>query len=213
MNINDVQSPTEYPEDILGAIFALQRELMEKYHPIEKSNGLLLTEDVPVDLDDRFGQARLKDFAWRFMEEIGEAIESDASGQDLDHTQEELIDALHFLVEFCILAGVEPEFLLTGYKNLDECVNNLVSIGARDFRHNVTALVMSMGQACNCLKNKPWKQTHILTDKDKFRSRVFTVFRVFIMLCISFRINSAQEIYDLYFRKSEVNKFRQRSAY
>ena len=48
---------------------------MAKYEHIEEANGMLETKDVPVDIDSRKGQARLKNFAWRFTEELAEALE------------------------------------------------------------------------------------------------------------------------------------------
>ena len=62
--------------DKLEAIFARQKELMEKYHDIELRSGLMQTEDCPVNLDDKRGQARIKDFAWRVIEEVGEALDA-----------------------------------------------------------------------------------------------------------------------------------------
>ena len=52
----------EIEGDKLEAIFNRQEELMSKYHDIEKRSGLLQTEDCPVNLDDKRGQARIKDF-------------------------------------------------------------------------------------------------------------------------------------------------------
>ena len=51
MNINDVEDrEVKFKGDKLEAIFNRQLELMEKYHKIEKANGLLQTEKVPVPL-------------------------------------------------------------------------------------------------------------------------------------------------------------------
>ena len=66
--------------NLLKQIFDRQKELMDKYHYIEERSGLLQTADCPVNLDDRRGQARIKDFSWRVTEELGEAL--DALGQD-----------------------------------------------------------------------------------------------------------------------------------
>jgi hypothetical protein len=137
MNINDVEFQ-DRGGDMLEEIFARQRELMEKYHVIEAKNGLLQTPDIPVNLHDAKGQARLKDFAWRITEELGEAM--------------------------------------------------------------------------NCLKNKPWKQTQMLTDVKHYYEELADAFHFFVELCILSGLN-ARDLYELYFRKSEVNKFRQRSNY
>lgn len=57
------------------------------------------TEDCPVNLDDKRGQARIKDFSWRITEEIGEALDAMENESALLHFHEELVDGLHFLTE------------------------------------------------------------------------------------------------------------------
>jgi len=204
-------------EDKLDQIFKRQLELMQKYHDIEKSSGLIITEDVPVDLHDSRGQARLKDFAWRITEELGEALEAFRVHRDIrEHYDEEIADALHFLVEFTILAGVTADrFQLGGQDKLDDLFNanwaatsRVYSSLCRDVGRTVEALAV----ACNCLKNKPWKSTMILTDVEYFITRVKVVWCRFAELCQRSGLNS-DKIFDLYFRKSEVNKFRIRSDY
>ena len=137
MNTNDVKS-VEPQGDMLEEIFTRQNELLKKYHEIEGKNGLLLTKDVPVNVNDSKGQARLKDFAWRITEELGEAM--------------------------------------------------------------------------NCLKNKPWKQTQMLTDEAHYQEELADAFHFFVELLILSGVD-ARKLHDLYFRKSEVNKFRQSSHY
>lgn len=137
MNVNDAEKE-EVTGDKLEAIFIRQRELMEKYHPIEEQQGLLLTPDIPVNLHDPKGQARLKDFAWRVTEELGEAM--------------------------------------------------------------------------NCLKNKPWKQTFMETDEAHYKEEIVDALHFFVELCILSGFD-AESLTDMYLRKSQVNKFRQRSNY
>lgn len=116
MNVNDAKEE-KVDGDLLRAIFDRQKSLMEKYHVIEKGNGLLQTEDCPVNLNDAKGQARLKDFAWRITEEIGEAMnclknkpwKQTQIETDVAHYQEELIDGLHFYVELLILSGFDAD--------------------------------------------------------------------------------------------------------
>ena len=137
MNTKDVKN-IKIEGDKLEAIFKRQTELMKKYHVIENKNGLLQTEDVPVNLDCAKGQARLKDFAWRLTEEIGEAM--------------------------------------------------------------------------NCLKNKPWKQTQMETDKEHFYEEIADALHFFVELCILAGFD-ANTLASYYFGKSEVNKFRQETKY
>lgn len=124
MNINDVDDKeVKFEGDKLEVIFNRQLELMEKYHKIEKENGLLQTGKVPVDMDSSMGQARLKDFAWRITEEIGEAMNTlknkpwkqTQMETDVTHYLEEIVDAFHFFIELCILSGFTAESLTAIY--------------------------------------------------------------------------------------------------
>lgn len=213
MNIDDFKELDQIPDNPLHYIFDKQRELMEKYHVIEEANGLLQTPDVPVDLHDSKGQARLKDFAWRTMEEIGEALESKYRSGSLDHTQEEMADALHFLVEMCILSGVTATDILEGYEGLRELWYSRLPLASYAKSGPLSTFVLDLGTACNFLKNKPWKQTHILTDEVRFKKAMITAFKSFLYLCFTMGIPNEEVLFQLYFRKSEVNKFRQRSNY
>lgn len=215
MNIN--HAVTENIEgDKLIAIFNRQKELMFKYHDIEKRSGLLQTEDCPVNLDDKRGQARIKDFSWRIMEELGEALDAHSSN-DMEHYKEELIDGLHFLVELTILSGVEPEDLLFEKENgncdlLDSlCVVNDFYQNWNSLNGVVTNIVRDLGMMCNCLKNKPWKQTNMITDKNKYLHQLKLVWYDYISL-LTYKM-SASIIAETYLKKSQVNKFRQRSGY
>ena len=193
--------------DKLEAIFNRQKELMEKYHDIELRSGLMQTEDCPVNLDDKRGQARIKDFSWRVMEEVGEALDA-YEQDDMVHFKEELIDGLHFLTELTILSGIE----------LGNTLEELVDMNEPFFKpddkmldHVVRDLVMEMGMMCNCLKNKPWKQTNMVTDKVMFNIQLGKVWNRYI--CLLSMYMSVDEITNTYLKKSQVNKFRQRSNY
>jgi len=196
MNINDVETPKEAPiesKDIWNAIFNKQRELAIKYQEIENMGDLFDTTDTNIDTAK--GQKWIKDFAWRVTEELAEAYE--AKDIDPEHYKEELIDALHFLVELNLIAGVQvfkPTYMLTP--------SSVVSWD----------VVYPLGLMCNTLKNKPWKQTQMLTDrKEFFKYLQQTWDNMFALL--RKEIGSEEAIYLYYFKKNEVNKFRQRSKY
>lgn len=139
MNTEDFETPElSECEDMLDLIFQRQRELMQKYESIEEKNFPHMYKDIPVDINSREGQARLKDFAWRITEELGEAM--------------------------------------------------------------------------NTLKNKPWKQTHVITNEKHYLEEIGDAFHFFIELCILSGLD-AKGLFDIYFRKSEVNHFRIRSNY
>jgi dimeric dUTPase (all-alpha-NTP-PPase superfamily) len=128
VNVNDYQ--VEVPEgDMLQIIFDHQRDLMDKYHPIEEdvvghhipynfhptpsmkefdpSKRPRWLYAGPLNIQDRASQLRFKDFAWRITEEITEATLA-LGEEDETHYLEELIDVLHFSVELLIMCGLFP---------------------------------------------------------------------------------------------------------
>lgn len=218
MNITHAVSE-EIKGDKLEAIFNRQKELMDKYHHIEERSGLLQTGDCPVNLDDKRGQARLKDFAWRVTEEVGEALDAI---DDPEHFCEELIDGLHFLTELSILSGmnsarVYSEITKSAPDEDTDILSEIAHLGSYMFTGEfatqiaVAKLVETLGMTCNCLKNKPWKQSNMVTDKNKFYENLGKVWLVYIAL-LSLHL-TPDEIADVYLKKSQVNKFRQRSNY
>ena len=79
----------------------------------------------------------------------------------------------------------------------------------KDFAWRITE---EFGEAMNCLKNKPWKVTQMETDVVHYLEEIVDAFHFFIELCILSGLN-AEDLFRFYFKKSEVNKFRQRSDY
>ena len=210
MNITHAKKEKTNKES-LRAIFDRQKELMEKYHDIEFKSGLMQTEDCPVNLDDKKGQARIKDFSWRITEEVGEALDAitNESGESaLLHFHEELVDGLHFLTEMTILTGYDlPEY--TTLKDLIEEVSDRDFYSLNDL---VSDHVCYLGMMCNCLKNKPWKQSMMKTNKENFYKHLKLVWSNYIAILTSQNLTE-EEITDLYLRKSQVNQFRVRSNY
>ena len=202
----------EYNGDRLKVIFDRQRELMEKYHDIESRSGLVQTEDCPVNLDDKRGQARIKDFSWRVIEEVGEALDAYAQN-DMVHFAEELIDGLHFLTELTILSGYDYcDIVKQEFEPGEDSLTKLIpSILENDISNCVMVLVRELGMMCNCLKNKPWKQTSMMTDKENYYKQLRKVWYSYIAL-VSNELE-ANGIVGTYLKKSQVNKFRQRSNY
>ena len=217
MNINHA-TVEEFTGDKLQAIFTRQKSLMDKYHDIELKSGLMQTEDCPVNLDDKRGQARIKDFSWRVTEELGEALDAKAAK---DHYQEELIDGLHFLTELTILAGKDYHNLLPGgtalyskdrLEDLVENAKEFISQNGDNLNYWVSKFIENLGMMCNCLKNKPWKQSMMKTDRNAFYGRLAEVWVLYITLLVVSGMD-ADSIVTTYLKKSQVNKFRIRSAY
>ena len=124
MNVTDFDH-IEIPEgDMLATIFGGQHELIAKYHDIEAKRGALVID--PEDfgkIDHRFVQWRIKDLAFRSIEELTEATNTlknkpwkqSEVPTDKTHFYEELADAFHFFIELCITAGMDAEDLARIY--------------------------------------------------------------------------------------------------
>lgn len=115
--------------DMLKAIFARQGDLEEKYHPIEEKNvGHTLPSPFGSihDLDGAARQRRLKEIAYRVVEELSECTNTLKNGKpwksthvptDVDHCLEEAIDAFHFMIEFMLCLGLDANMLYRIYFN------------------------------------------------------------------------------------------------
>lgn len=208
---NDVK--TDSPSKV---IFTRQKELMAKYEGIEERNGLLETHDVPVDIDSYKGQARLKNFAWRVTEELTEALEPvytnnftlAPNSEDYIHTIEEYIDAVHFMAELTILSGLDdqPIFDIPPKERVE--INNPFYLVI-----NTMLVIMNLGLAMNCLKNKPWKQTHVTTDVEKYSQYIVNAGKVLTLILRDYFGLQGDKLANCYLNKADVNKFRQESGY
>ena len=215
MNISHVEDgDIKIPEsNTLQAIFDHQAALHKKYMPVEEKNGIgfALVKDRPFSLDDRFWQYMIKDMSWRVVEELTEASEAKSEGNH-EHHIEELIDALHFYTELLIVIKVSVSDILSGYGT----TNNLMASNFSPFEDEQIGpypTVYLLGIACNLLKNKPWKNTHLQTDSVRFNLNMENGYRHLLRLLYQAGLKRAEDLYLLYAKKNTVNQFRLRSNY
>ena len=224
MNIDDVDT-VDVPDQgrRFHVIFEKQQALMDKYDPIEKRNGANVPEP-PHNLDDKFVQWRLKDLFWRVTEEIAESMEC---VMDVDtgwverwmdvpsirHFFEEQADALHFLVEASIIVGFKPskvEAYWLGAKSASLMLEKKITPAATEAM--CARIIWSLGLAANTLKNKPWKNTHMATDIEKFNLHLSEAWQRVLKLW-AYLETSDEFVFELYAKKCQVNKFRQDTNY
>lgn len=230
MNVNDfnIEIPVGEPLEI---IFGHQRKLMNEYHAIEERNvqrrvpsrpGILGKHDGPLDIQDRFSQLHLKDFAWRITEELTEAslcLGPHMNEDDEVHYLEEIVDALHFSIEFCIMSGIAKDIdkdyavLDHLFRFADQYPLELRDLGSQDLMRSVIyKAIEKLGEACNRLKLKPWKSTGMLTDETLFRQSVEEYFLCFINVCKASGF-TPRTLTAMYLNKNAVNQFRIRTNY
>lgn len=79
----------------------------------------------------------------------------------------------------------------------------------KDAAHRI---IEELSEATNTLKNKPWKSTFVPTDEVHYFEEFADAFHFMIRMAIKSGM-TAEDLYKWYFKKSEVNKFRQESNY
>lgn len=85
----------------------------------------------------------------------------------------------------------------------------IVQYRIKDFMWRITE---ELGEAANCLKNKPWKNTHMLVDETHFLEEIVDAMHFFIELLIMIGF-TPQTAAMMYLDKNSVNKFRIGSNY
>lgn len=200
MNINDFKSE-EFTPNWLEQIFEKQTALIEKYAEIE---GM---PEWPVSIHTKVGQRWIKDFLWRTTEELAESYEAYAMDGNKVHTIEELIDALHFFVELIILAGKDWTW---AREQLDTATPVPINMDGKPSAYWQVSYYL--GLVGNTLKNKPWKQTEMPTDEEKFYGNLGKAFKS-LFECLKAQGADEKVVFDYYCRKNQVNQFRQRSNY
>lgn len=188
-------------------MFELQKELKFKFEP----------DSVEVydrfDIDCFEDQKLFKDYSWRIVEELAEAMEAIQDEQDYDHYKEELIDGLNFTMDLLSLYGWSAKDLkeetnraIRPYQTLGDTFFNRMS------RTIATALtIKSIGLAANCLKNRKWRSSQYMVDIYVFEKRLRKIWEKYVSLV---RLSmTEQEIYDTWSLKYQVNLFRIETQY
>lgn len=207
MNVKDYTAP-ELPDSFVGIVNAIcfrQSELIEKYRIIEQ------LPKPPISLHTSNGQRIIKDFFWRSTEELCEGWEAWTTLHEGDvetrkhHVCEELADALHFLIEGMLYAGMSAQSLS------DETIVEPGLLEPENIEQAFWRAVYHMGLASNFLKNRPWKQSQVPTDLARFREAMLTAWQAHLEVWACF--GTEQVMFNYYFKKASVNSFRQRSKY
>lgn len=102
----------------------------------------------------------------------------------------------------------------------DEKIDPVLYIAARNYHHifyNDIKKVMwdvtyHLNIARNFLKNKPWKQSQMMTDEIKFQAEIVEGFIALAGLYHMLGLNS-NDLFHIYFKKNQANAFRIRSNY
>jgi hypothetical protein len=192
--------PFEFdPESAFDIIWKLHGELVLRYNSFEPNKV------CNFDINTYQDQQILKDFLQiRFIEELTEAYED---FENRDHLLEELTDAFNFLVAAYIIYGYTPSDL-EEWQDMPDYYGNDKEFFAKDFWD----IVQSVGECCNHLKNRPWRQSQYFVDLYSFEPKFKKIMTKFNMLCNMLNI-SKKQIFEQWSLKYQVNKFRLDSNY
>lgn len=123
---SDIDPATDKVPDMLATLFAQQRALMLAVWPKEVASEL----SIPTSpgnwglLTQRRMQARIHETFGHLVRELSEAmahLDGSKSWKERPRTtnvaefHEEIADAFHFFLEFCILSGLDAESLFRQY--------------------------------------------------------------------------------------------------
>ena len=73
-------------------------------------------------------------------------------------------------------------------------------------------VIRELIEAVETFKNKPWRQSQVLTDQDHLKEELADAFHFYIEFLIELGID-ADELYELYTKKHRVNQWRQATKY
>ena len=203
VNVNSFQAEAK-PDNILRGIFKKQAELMEKYW----------TKPVWEDIDTLKWAQEIRKYSKYTCEELAEAYEAKANR---DHMEEELIDALHFLVEKLQIANLTFDKILTYSWQKEENIRANIKSNAEDW--TMEEMEFYFWKAAywtnipdNRLRNKERKNEQIATNRELFYKECSNWFFAFLIALWNLGITD-EKLRDLYSRKNQVNHFRINSNY
>jgi hypothetical protein len=144
----------------------------------------------------------------RCIEELTEATEAI---NDKDHFMEEVTDAINFfLSSYCMLDVNFDEFM-----DLDELLKDNINpdfITYEDCAYYFYLIIQDIGNLCNLLKNRPWAQSNYLVSMVDFNNRLHDLWDTFWKVIWWLGLSSKQ-VFELFERKYEVNKWRIKTGY
>ena len=194
--------PFEYvsDEDSLKTIINLQTELANRYNTFEPNK--IYDFDINVYQDQQI----FKDFLQiRFIEELTEAM---ADTQNINHFKEEITDAFNFLVTAYSIYGWGNDLEW----HFDASVTPLEISNTSEIKELMWNIVQLVGNTCNHLKNRPWRQSQYLVDLYVFEKDLKEIW-VYFNYVLSILGITPREIFEQWSLKYQVNKFRLDSNY
>lgn len=210
MNTNDFEVYDFHPQ-AMEEVFEKQHNLFELFKKIEPNSP----EDFDINCYE--DQVYIKDFMFRFMEELTEAT---VDWDYRDHFYEELLDSFNFLTLIFIIYDWNDKNLPTwDDKSVEDKMIFWEEEGTKAIIPDVNGLkakfydvIEATGYAANLLKNRPWKQCQYMVDLYWFEPRMREIWAKFNSLCDACGL-SLKRLYEIWSQKYQCNVFRMDTGY
>ena len=187
-------------------IYALQGELQLMYRPHFKERI------ANFDINTLEDQELFKKLCWQIVEELAEAKEAIEEELDVEHFDEELIDAFNFMLELYQLYGMTPAFDWTLPKWAQVLEDEDQVLEDKDFAGDLLTLIGNIGMTANCLKNREWRQSQYMVDLVVFEDRLKRIWTYFVIMFGHLGLSETR-VKELWSLKYQVNLFRIKSKY
>lgn len=145
----------------------------------------------------------------RCIEELTEASIA-FKEEEFEHFKEEITDALNFFISAMVMIDYDlKEPVLRDSSHSKVLFSYMDEL---DIHHFFYKIIEKIGYLCNLLKNRPWAQSNYLVSMVDFNERLDDLYNAFWTLIRDLGF-SKQEIFELFERKYEVNKWRIQTGY
>lgn len=118
---------------------------------------------------------------------------------------------------FIFQASVRDKFRVVERENGAYCpeIGKLNIDAPKDQEHLKTMIfrvIAELIEASECLKNKCWKRSHVITDVEHMKEELADSLHFFVELCMEVGM-TADDLFIYYMKKNEVNNFRIETKY
>ena len=209
MNTTEV----EYNDNI-KSFNELWSHAQDQFLEYEELEGIQEWDLYSFSIDCSEDQMKFKDMLQiRFIEELTEASKS--MEEPDEHFWEEIGDSLNFFLSAYLMLGLDlnkfdsPELLL--YKGTEDHML-MEKPSYKDFSNDVYPVIEAVGYLCNLLKNRPWAQSNYLVSMLDFNERLEDLWLKFWKFLGNMKLQP-KDVFELFWRKYQVNKFRIETGY
>ena len=177
----------------------------------EKIEGIDNWKEYDFSIDCSQDQMKFKDMLQiRCIEELTEATHA---MDNEDHFWEEITDSINFFLSAYCMLGVD----FNQFESAEDILNGFGIRAFEDIDYDMCSkffyhIVDDIGDLCNLLKNRPWAQSNYLVSMYDFDKRLKKLWITFWERMGVLGLKPKQ-LFELFERKYEVNRFRIKSGY